>query len=58
MIRAQRGSKKMVIELEEKFKLRKAEIFATIKKYVTEANMNLFILLYQLQENYLDLISK
>ena len=41
MIRAQRGSKKMVIELEEKFKLRKAEIFATIKKYVTEANMNI-----------------
>ena len=31
----------MVIELEEKFKLRKAEIFATIKKYVTEANMNI-----------------
>ena len=31
----------MVMELEEKFKLRKAEIFATIKKYVTEANMNI-----------------
>lgn len=31
----------MVIELEEKFKLRKAEIFATIKKYVTEANMDI-----------------
>ena len=47
----------MVMELEEKFKLRKAEIFATIKTYVTEATY-LFILLYQLQENYLDLISK
>ena len=31
----------MVIELEEKFKLRKAEIFATIKKYVTEAKMDI-----------------
>ena len=41
MIRAQRGSKKMVIELEEKFKLRKAEIFATIKKYENEANLNI-----------------
>lgn len=41
MIRAQRGSKKMVIELEEKFKLRKAEIFATIKKYVTEAKLDI-----------------
>ena len=29
------------MELEEKFKLRKAEIFATIKKYVTEANMDI-----------------
>ena len=31
----------MVMELEEKFKLRKAEIFATIKKYVTEAKMDI-----------------
>lgn len=31
----------MVMELEKKFKLRKAEIFATIKKYVTEAKMDI-----------------